>query len=1267
VTALGLALAVSAAARMPRPGPPTEVTPVSGVRIVSQHGYPELHVDGRPFFIHAASFPYYRIPEDLWDRSLDRYRDLGINTIDLRIPWNWHEPREGEVDFDGHTNLRRDLRGLLRMITEKGFRLIARPGPIIGDDWRNGGYPDWLLRNGDYKMPAVEQIAGFYPPAARIQASDAEAGAARWISNATHMRFAALWLGAVARELAQYSSTKSVTISPRPVHDGDPTEQKSSGPLLFVFLDDSAALDAAGHDPATYWKYINALQEALSAGGVQAPFVVTASHAENGFDHGASGSEVAIAGKWFLNPADRPPTENSKSNSLKLRDSDAQTLELLTQSLRTQPDFPAFLGDFQAGWLTAPDDAAPPRSSSYNTLLSSRWLMAQGAAGIEYSPLQDSLTPPGYQTAQANRAYRWDAALDLSGSRQARARAVERNANFLEPWSEFLASAHPRTSFALIDWRSGLSQAESLPPLSAESAAVESQSTLRQIERVAFFAGLPVELTDPSIQPVDSLLHEPVLLLVIPRALRGASFLPVKTQTALLEYVRRGGTLVCDPERPQGRLFVEALRDTTSTPLGEGMSTTKLGQGQLIEWSKDFYSWAEAGESFAASQARPQADEAIAELHNMVQQVGIHSPVIQSPGQTAALLVQELQPNESAGPLGALDETCAMRRPQCGKGLLSVTNWSNDTAVQETLKILPPNVNARGVSEPDYIELPVEIPAGESLMLPLNVPLCTEGAPAEACADRVVAAGAELLGSVREGKALTLSFYAPTSATIFIRLRSTPTRVDLPSMLQVVGKPKVERRPPRLPTSDISVVEPPAPLDSQTGSPFPERTLEGTYDKATGIFKVVLPRGAAPSFRRDMQIHLSYTPDAPERKKPAKRRGNGFRYSIPDAVRLPLGEGSSLPTVPPLILLNKDRIAQFSIDTENLNDSPLTVQASVDGVLHGSETLRMMELGDEIETIRMRTNGPADSVQSGLSEAKLTLSSDRPGMRSYPIKFLSADGDTPIHYEYDFERSGSANWVLENSRVRLIVLPIAGGQAVALVDKLSGYDLTTTVGGMRDFLRFPKSDQSMPQPTFDVPYAAEWQASKDDTAIRMTARWPIGIVNFGDVVKTIHMDGKDGRDTIQVEYEVGGASARSETGPDVEAAARPTLVMEYSVPASAAESEKTQFCWSGASEHQDSKTSAGSSAPSSVAKCVEFEPGGNPIVIPPGLSVLEVRNPGRPTLKMEWNSGGAGDFGSVTIEQKYYSSLILLEFPAAPGGGGAAHLVVRYTVVRQSQ
>src|ERR1700693_469971 len=116
-----------------------------GVAIVQHGGYPELQVDGHPFFIYSAAFFYARIPRNLWESSLDRYRELGINTIDIYIPWNWHEPREGEFDFDGHSNPRRDLRVLLQLLARKGFRCIARPGPTILNEWRHGGYPEWLL------------------------------------------------------------------------------------------------------------------------------------------------------------------------------------------------------------------------------------------------------------------------------------------------------------------------------------------------------------------------------------------------------------------------------------------------------------------------------------------------------------------------------------------------------------------------------------------------------------------------------------------------------------------------------------------------------------------------------------------------------------------------------------------------------------------------------------------------------------------------------------------------------------------------------------------------------------------------------------------------------------------------------------------------------------------------------------------------------------------------------------------------------------------
>ena len=102
-----------------------------GLEIVENGGYPELRVDGKPFFIHSAAFFYYRIPVDQWEHLLQVYRSYGINTIDLYIPWNWHEPKEGEIDFDGHTNPRRNLRALLALIESANLRLIARPGPEI--------------------------------------------------------------------------------------------------------------------------------------------------------------------------------------------------------------------------------------------------------------------------------------------------------------------------------------------------------------------------------------------------------------------------------------------------------------------------------------------------------------------------------------------------------------------------------------------------------------------------------------------------------------------------------------------------------------------------------------------------------------------------------------------------------------------------------------------------------------------------------------------------------------------------------------------------------------------------------------------------------------------------------------------------------------------------------------------------------------------------------------------------------------------------------
>ena len=165
------------------------------MQIASHADEPELLVDGVPFFVHAAQFDYFRIPADLWFRSLDRYRELGINTIDLRIPWNWHEVRDAEFDFDGHTNPRRNLRGLLRLIAEKRLKFIARPGPLIGDHWRNAGYPAWLLEYSDYKMSVSDIEQGAAPAEAELAVAGRQRGRARgwpWQTENAHDVRAAL-------------------------------------------------------------------------------------------------------------------------------------------------------------------------------------------------------------------------------------------------------------------------------------------------------------------------------------------------------------------------------------------------------------------------------------------------------------------------------------------------------------------------------------------------------------------------------------------------------------------------------------------------------------------------------------------------------------------------------------------------------------------------------------------------------------------------------------------------------------------------------------------------------------------------------------------------------------------------------------------------------------------------------------------------------------------------------------------------------------------
>ncbi|MBV9439121.1 MAG: amino acid permease [Candidatus Eremiobacteraeota bacterium] len=336
-------------------------------------GEPALLVDGRPFFFWGGAFFYERLPASRWHRAMLDMRALGANTLDLYVPWNWHELADGDFDFDGHTNPRRNLREVLRLARELNFRLIVRPGPVIRNEWRNGGYPAWLLERPEYGMPLHDVLEGRYPATATLQNAHSDDAAAEWMRNATHLRYASRWLHRVLREFA-------------PVADR----------VIAVQLDDDqgAYLDNQTYPAPHFQAYLHWLDAQVRdvVGPVTPTFINTYQMRV------PASSPVWTMGNWY------------QSEAYELGEHDRSELDVSTAMLRTNRRGPLAQSEFQAGWLAAPEDPLPRPAAPENTTLALYDLLSWGVKGIVDFPMQDTLAPFGWEAPFSNALYAWDAA-----------------------------------------------------------------------------------------------------------------------------------------------------------------------------------------------------------------------------------------------------------------------------------------------------------------------------------------------------------------------------------------------------------------------------------------------------------------------------------------------------------------------------------------------------------------------------------------------------------------------------------------------------------------------------------------------------------------------------------------------------------------------------------------------------------------------------------------------------------------------------------------
>lgn len=110
-------------------------------------------LDGKKVFLNSGEIHYFRIKRELWDKHLSAAKEAGLTTISTYIPWAWHEPVEGEFDFDGHTIPERDLLGWIKKCKAHGLFCTLKPGPFILAEYRGAGLPDWFV---DQYIPALK-------------------------------------------------------------------------------------------------------------------------------------------------------------------------------------------------------------------------------------------------------------------------------------------------------------------------------------------------------------------------------------------------------------------------------------------------------------------------------------------------------------------------------------------------------------------------------------------------------------------------------------------------------------------------------------------------------------------------------------------------------------------------------------------------------------------------------------------------------------------------------------------------------------------------------------------------------------------------------------------------------------------------------------------------------------------------------------------------------------------------------------------------------
>jgi len=101
------------------------------------------------YYPFSVEIHYFRVDKRHWSVCFERIKRAGFRIISTAVPWNLHQDKNKDIDFNGFHDPSKDLIVFLELAREFGFKVILRPGPWIAGQWPNGGIPDFVLDDSE--------------------------------------------------------------------------------------------------------------------------------------------------------------------------------------------------------------------------------------------------------------------------------------------------------------------------------------------------------------------------------------------------------------------------------------------------------------------------------------------------------------------------------------------------------------------------------------------------------------------------------------------------------------------------------------------------------------------------------------------------------------------------------------------------------------------------------------------------------------------------------------------------------------------------------------------------------------------------------------------------------------------------------------------------------------------------------------------------------------------------------------------------------------